>query len=442
MKFFDSPLWSAPLRDLVTAALQTIPVRATFALGCLALHLVLLVWSGQRFGSPFNAAPGQPPAFINPASDPAPQRWNRLLVSRWDAGHYTNLALRGYRYCPPRPVAQLPAPGPTCDLAFFPTYGLVGRLLTLGGAIGVDWALFGVSLLASFVFLFLWTGPALTERLGVGPTYLALVLLNLFTTGFTLVTAQTEPLTLVFTLGSFVALRRRWPWLAALLAGAASAMRVTGVAASIACAAALIVAQWNQQRARPALDRMAALRTGAQVILCSWGLLALMAYYGYRFNDPLAYVHAHHRVFRHEASMAKLLWPDADWIAKSIEQPLHEGVWLIAALLWFLIGRREAMSRFPPAERAFWYGLIVVAIGIPAVGSASMSFVGMNRYLLLAFPLFLAMAAVLRTRPALIVLWLLISVWHYWNVDLCEYTGGPGNRTLQVCHAPHWVGRI
>ena len=30
------------------------------------------------------------------------------------------------------------------------------------------------------------------------------------------------------------------------------------------------------------------------------GLLALMAYHGYRFGDPLAYIHAHDAAFRHE----------------------------------------------------------------------------------------------------------------------------------------------
>ena len=75
--------------------------RAAVAVLCLAVHLAALAHSGStRFGAPFNAAPGAPPAFERAASDASPQRWNRLVVSRWDAGQYVELGLRGYKYCP------------------------------------------------------------------------------------------------------------------------------------------------------------------------------------------------------------------------------------------------------------------------------------------------------------------------------------------------------
>ena len=45
----------------------------------------------------------------------------------------------------------------------------------------------------------------------------------------------------------------------------------------------------------------------------------------------------------------------------------------------------------------------------------------MDRYWLLILPLFFAMAQVLRRAPAALVLWLALSSWAYWNIDLCDY---------------------
>jgi hypothetical protein len=47
----------------------------------------------------------------------------------------------------------------------------------------------------------------------------------------------------------------------------------------------------------------------------------------------------------------------------------------------------------------------------------------------------------MRPRPAVLAIWLAMSVWHYWNIDLCTYTGGMGSHVLKVCHAGHWLQR-
>lgn len=418
---------------------RTIPFRLAVAGVCLVIHLVLVAHSGQeRFQADFNRWPGQPPAIRNPTADWGAQRWDRLVVARWDAGHYVALGLRGYQYCGPvGPHGELPN-GPACDLTFYPTYGWLGRLLGMAAHIPIDVALFVISLCSSFVFLFLWTTDAMVERLGLLETYLSLVLFNCFTTGFSLVTVQTEPLTLALTLGSFIALRRRRYWLGALLAGAASGMRITGVAVSVAFGLALLVQTWEE---RPPTRAAWARRIG-ELVLAGWGGIALMAYHLYRFGDAFAYIHAHGAAFHHQPSILNLLWPKPEWLIHAIEQPLHEGVWLAVCLIWFLAGHRQALRRFSLVEQTFWYGLFVSILAITTVGLVSISFAGMNRYLLLALPLFFAMANLTRTRPALLAFWLVVSVWHYYQVDLCTYTGGPGNHVLQVCHAGHWVGRI
>src|SRR6476659_831886 len=149
-------------RRLATLARRPL-FRAGVALALLATHLALMIHSGAtRFDVPFNAAPGQAPRVNNPAAEAVPQNWNRLVVSRWDAGQYIELGLRGYRYCPPRdPKGAIPPRTGTCNLSFSPTDGLMVRLATFGGRIPIDYALFGISLVASFLFLFMWTGEAL-----------------------------------------------------------------------------------------------------------------------------------------------------------------------------------------------------------------------------------------------------------------------------------------
>jgi hypothetical protein len=417
------------------ARATTIPFRLAVAFVLLGLQLAVAVHSGERFNAKFNASPGDPPHFRNPATDWAPANWDRLVVSRWDSGNYIELGLRGYQRCPPR-GPTLPVRAPGCNLAFYPTYGLVGRYVAKLTGLAIDFAMWGVSLLSSFIFLYLWTGKELTSRLGVGETYLALVCLNAYTTGYCLVTVQTEPLTLALAMGAYVAfVRRRW-LVGALLAGATSGVRITGVAVGMAFAAGLLF-ELFRERPRQAWPWI---RAALLAALCVWGQVALMAYHAHRFGDPLTYIHAHGQLFHHEhPGLGALFPPDPEKIIGSIEWPLHEGIWLAAALLWFALGHREALRRFPIPEQAFWYVVYLATVGIATVGMMPLALAGMSRYLLLAFPMFFAMGATMRRRPLLALAWIGISAWHYWNNDICTYTGGMGDHTFMVCHEPWWA---
>jgi hypothetical protein len=419
---------------------QTVPFRLAVVVVALAVHLAAIVILGQeRFGLPFNRAPHEAPHLVHP-NDVAPKQWDRLIVSRWDSGHYLSIATRGYSMCPKEgfPTANFAPYQWTCDLAFFPTYPWIGWLASFGGRVALDYTLWIVSLVCSAIFLFLWTGPPIVERMGLGPTWVSFLMLNGFTTAYCLVTVQTEPLALVLTLGALVALMRKRYLLGALVAGAATAVRVTAVSTGVAYGLALVavtVAEW------PLTGRALARRV-LEMVLSGWGILALLIYYGLRFHDPFIYSHAHAATHGHHPSLARLFPPDVDQVAMAIDHPMHEGIWLAAGLLWFGLGHKEAMSRFSRPERIFCYALFVMCVGVACYGTADLAFQGMNRYLLLCIPLFFAMAATTARRPFVLVLWLLLGTWHYWNIDLCEYAGGPGNNTLNQCHAQHWIGRI
>ncbi len=64
---------------------------------------------------------------------------------------------------------------------------------------------------------------------------------------------------------------------------------------------------------------------------------------------------------------------------------------------------------------------------------------GLSRYALVAFPLFLAVAALLKPRPAILILWLALARWHSTEADVCYYVGDVGPNALMKCNMTQWV---
>jgi hypothetical protein len=136
-----------------------------------------------------------------------------------------------------------------------------------------------------------------------------------------------------------------------------------------------------------------------------------------------------------------LLFPKPEWILRSIDHPLHEGVILLFVTLTFILGHRRALSGFPPHEQVFWYALTASGMGVALLGSVELAFAGLNRYTLLAFPVFFSIAAVFRTKKLALAVWLMASSWHYWHVDMCDFAGNVGDHRLPYCHVPQWQRR-
>jgi hypothetical protein len=412
---------------------SSMPFRALLPIFFLAFHLVVLsALAKERFGLPFNSAPGAAPSFTNPAVEPIPAYWSRLIVSRWDSQHYITIGLRGYEYCAPREALgpdHFPDSDVVCQLNFFPGYALVGGATSRLLHVPIDYALLGVSLVSSYFAMFLWTSKEIVAALGGLTTLASLFLLNVFTTGYELVTLQTEPPSLLLTMATFVLLERKRLVPAALCAGAASMVRPTGIAISAAFAFAILA---RTLRERPHW-RVVLLR-GALCILAAWGLIALFAFYGFRFGDPLVYAHARTRYYHYAPNPLALFWPSYKWLAQSLWAAPNEGMWLAAGLLWFALGHRAALGGFSRAGRVYWYALYFLTVGISASGQVTIGFSGMSRYLLLAVPLFFAMAAAMRKSAAAFVLWTIISLAHYWSVNACFYVGRSEPGFWQICH--------
>jgi hypothetical protein len=410
-----------------------LPFRVLIALAILAFHLAMMNRLGHdRFDYKFNESPHRAPLFSDPKTELTPGGWDRLVVSRWDAQHYIALGLRGLATCESKDrlaPGHFPDDDKTCELDFYPTYGWLGAAVAAITHAPMDYALLGISLVASFVFILMWTGRAMVEGLGVANAYLSLLLLNLFSSGYALVTVQTEPCVMALTLGSFVCLRKRWLFLGALLAGAATAIRISGVATGFAFCAALLV---HTLREHPRPTPVWAWR-GALMALSGWGIMTLMMYFWARFGDPLIYSHAHGRAYHHGPGIMRIFFPDGRLLMQSIWAEPHEGVILASALLWFALGHRKGLSGFHIEGQAYWYVLYFAIVGISMVGSADYGYGGNSRYMLTVLPLFFAIASITRRKPVALVIWLYMSTAHYYNGNMCMYVGQNHAQRLQRC---------
>jgi hypothetical protein len=421
------------LRRLAIQVATSLPFRILVATACLLMHITLMKKVAKdRFDYDFNKDPDHAPLFYHPETDQKPDGWDRLIVARWDAQHYEALALRGYSACKDRSQlgsGDYPDDDKPCELDFYPTYGWLGAAVMKVTHLPIDYSLYYLSLAASALFIVMWTSRAMTDALGVGGAYLSLLLLNLFDTGYTLVTVQTEPCVMALTLAAFLCLRKRWLVTGALLAGAATSIRISGVATGFAyCAGLLVLTLRDHPRPRWIWAWRASL-----MALSGWGIMGLMAYYQHRFGDPLVYAHAHERAFRHHASIAKIFIPDGRLLIQSIWAEPNDGIILGAALLWFAIGHRKGLVGFPWEAQAFCYVLFFGIIGICMAGSVEYAYGGNSRYMVTVLPVFFAMAGIMKRRPVLLALWLFMSSMHYYHGNMCFYVGQNHPDRLHRC---------
>jgi hypothetical protein len=405
-------------RRLAAALTGSRLARALLAAAILAAQLGAVTAAGKSWlKRPFNNLPAHPPAF--PVGKAAPttdelRNDTRLLVSRWDSGHYIATALRGFTACPKQDLKGKPLVwiGELCGFRFYPTYSFLGRGLAAATGLAVDWALFAVAVTASFALLYLWTGPAVVTALGPGRTLLSLGLFAAFPSAFYLVSLHAESLTILFGLASFVALRGRHYLVGALLAGAATGVHFRATGFGVAYGAALLASFWFD---RPRGGRALAARL-AGLPLAGWGGASLAGYYLWTYNDPLLYFHSGYAsrwVPRgYDGTLAYEVY--------SSMKPPYAGPVLLVVLVVAAIGARETLRRFAPVERVFLAIAAAFLVLVPLATRAG-DYMGMQRYLLSVFPLFFAVASALFRHPGALALWLGASAAHYWHVELCIY---------------------
>jgi hypothetical protein len=297
--------------------------------------------------------------------------------TRWDAGWYRHIAAHGY-------VAEPVGPPGQRNLAFYPLYPFVMRLVSLTGLDPLAAGIL-VSNLAMLVALVLVHRMA-SARFGADAAFRCVVLLSIFPYAFYFSAVYSESLFVLLAVASlYLGERGRWAAasLCALLCGAT---RAPGVA--LAPALGLLYLErirFDPRKLRP------------DVLWLGLGLLGPFLYYAYlgvTFGDPwLAF----------KATRVAGWW-QAGFTLKPVERALRTmrsvENWRTGQIPWVfnlnvlaaLVSLGTLVSVFRRQPLAWGvFSLLIVASGVLQPG-------GWGRYVLPAFPVFLAWALGLESR--------------------------------------------
>lgn len=300
---------------------------------------------------------------------------------------------------------------------FFPLYPLLVRVVAIlfGGPVSRGGlSVYGVFVsLVAFCLALYFVYRIAEEGWGTPTARGTVLVLAFFPTSFFFNAVFTESLFLALSAGAVWALRVRGNlFLACLLVGFATATRNVGVFL-------LIPLIWEWWRNRYGYGWRA-----VYLALAPAGLAAYMAHLWWRFGDPLLFqakqadwgrapiwsTNASTEAFRLAYENAKTLFDPANYepfgfdrlvIVLSGQNYLYNLAFFLFALAVLAVGWRTL-----PAELGVYgIALVVVSVLSPPVDNPLMS---MPRYLLVAFPLFIVLGALLKDRK-LLAGWLLAS---------------------------------
>jgi hypothetical protein len=330
---------------------------------------------------------------------------------RYDGNWYELIVTRGY---------SLNAPGQQANVAFFPAYPLLVRVVDV---VVRDAVLAGILVTAlagcgAVVLFHRWC----CERVGPDLARAAVAVLLAYPYVWYLFGAvYADAVFLAAALGAFVLLDRGHPVWAGLAGVVATAARPVGVAVVLGLVAVTLqrAADRPGPPARGLVDRWRGrLRWSDAAVLTSiGGLAAWSTYLWVRFDDPLLFSKIQgasgwdqeggpHTWFK--VTLVDNIRHLPQWIGDAVDNPGIFGYSPWSSVLYTLgtvfqgllvLGAFLLVPRI--ARRLGWgYALYVAAVmGIPLLGSKD--FQGCGRYLLAAFPVFLVVAQALEPRPAL-----------------------------------------
>ena len=317
------------------------------------------------------------------SSSPARASWpdSHLLVgwARFDAGWYAHIATEGYSY----------TPGQQSPVAFFPAYPVVLRGL---GALGVDTFIAGVLLtlvcgLAAVVLFTRWARLLEGEEAARD----AGLLLVLYPFAYYLYGAMySDALFLLLVVGAFYLLERGQLLPAVLLAAVATAARPVAPALVFGLLARRL--EWKHQRGEKWSLQ------DALPVLASLGLVVYCLYLWRAFGEPFAFAKVQSAA-GWDQQPGWRTWLKVRWFQGfSSSMSVGDGLRLVGHAA-FSLGALALV--WPTVKRLGWgYGAYVAAmVGMPTLSSKD--FMGMGRYLLASFPLFLTLALLLHERPRL-----------------------------------------
>jgi hypothetical protein len=299
----------------------------------------------------------------------------------WDSGWYKLIAEEGYTY----------TPGKQSPVAFFPLYPMaIAALMKLG--ISVYGAGILITLLCGPLAMVLFTIWART-RVDEYTALVAGLLIALYPFSFYLYGAMySDALFVLLVVSAFLLLEKGHLGLAVLVGAISTAARP--VAPAVVLGLLVRRLEWKRERGE---------RWGPGdflPVLSALGFVLYLVYLDQTFGAPFAFVETQGSPGWEQApgprTWFKVYWfqavfgPDTGWDVR-IRFIIHAALTLLGLVLVV-----------PTARRLGWgYAVFTLAVvGLPAVGTKD--FMGMARYLISAFPLFLTLALLIRERPVLL----------------------------------------
>lgn len=301
--------------------------------------------------------------------------YQRIFLSwttYWDTGHYIGIATKGYHYP---------------QQAFFPLWPLILRVFWAIG-IPIEVAVYIITfILGLWTFvLFYIIGKKL---IGEEKTKLALLLFAAFPSSMFLISGYTESLFMTLVLSSFLFLEKKKYVLSALVGGLAGMTRLAGLGVVLSF-------MFTHLRRKMLL-----------LIIGISGLMFYMLYLHLAFGNSLLFFEAT-KEWCQVSSKCGLTFPLTPllnygnlvligWVKPSLNFMFLD--WFFAVvflLLSFFILMKFSLSYFV-------YCLIVILLPL-----LSGSTVGMTRYILVAFPVFLVLPSVIRSKILFLILCFLL----------------------------------
>jgi hypothetical protein len=309
------------------------------------------------------------------------------IWNHWDAPHYLDIAREGY----------VSTGEQSQWIVFFPLYpGLVRLTATI---LFKDYLLsaFFVSALASVAAaVFLRRLAALDEDKTVARG--AVFFLCIFPTSYFLHIGYTESLFLALALGSFLAARKRDWALAGVLGALASLSRLNG----LMLVPALAVEAFEQFRSEGRQWRWEWL----WIAFVGSGFVGYLLINAYVFGDPLAFHTVHNQRWKRElawpwvgmvSSWSSLRWRSPELAQMVVWQEFFFVLLGLGCTVWCWLRMRASYAVWMTCHWLLWTSTKFI-LGVP-------------RYTLVLFPIYILFARVAATRPfwgAVITVWSLL----------------------------------
>lgn len=327
--------------------------------------------------------------------------WLRYLM-RYDSGWYLKILQDGYSYN-----------GNDLDyhpVVFYPLYPLISGIVSTLLGTNKDTALLIVSNVSIFMAVPLFY-KLIKDEYGPEVSLYAIAALSFFPTSLFFTAGYTESLALLLIVSFFLLLKRKRYFLAACCAGLATATRSTGLVL-------LLPLMWELWSSFSREPKRLALSAIAYSIIAVSGLLSYMLYLWITFNDPLVFMSGT-RAWQGGkgtfSALSKVLTLQPFQVLPELWQvgfsPNAMAPWLFLSFILLVILFRKHL---PTSYNLYALGVLLLPYltlsGVVGFGSFA-------RYILLTFPVFVALGILFKKRP-----WLGLCVLGLFAALLAMYT--------------------